>query len=445
MVKLKELIERREEYLEVLRKRNMYWLMPKVEEGIALFKVWREYKKEIDELRRKRNELSETYGKTKDEKLIEEAEEIKEKIDQMEGSIKELEEKIRKIELLLPNWINEKVPIGKDERDNVAIKYVGKPKVMKKNVEEFKKNYPGVEFEEVNNNLLHHYDLTNYFGLVNMEDASKIAGARFYIEKEELATLDLSLSLYVFKEFVKRGFTPLIPPFLMKKEVEEKITYFEAFQEAIYELKNDDLILITTSEHPLVGIFGNKTFTEKDLPLRIVAFSPAFRREAGSHGKDTKGIFRVHQFNKVELHSITTLENQYEELNFLMKQVEEVMQKLNFPYRIIANSSGDMDKRALIQYDLEAWFPGQNKYRELHSLATMGTWVSEKVNIKVERKGQKEFVANLYATGAAIQRTLLAIFVNNFIPEENVIRIPKELAKISEIEEIRVKKKKFPI
>lgn len=440
MPKIKEIAEKQEEYLQVLEKRNLLWLIPKVKEGISFYQKWKEAMKELDNLRHERNLLSIEYSKTKDEKIREKVTKLKEKINQIEESTRKLEEKIKKIELLLPNWLYEDVPIGPDESFNKPIKYVGKPLVMKKFEAEFRQNFPGVEYKTTEHELLHHYNLIKVFDLADVDTAARIAGSRFYIEKNQLVTLDLALTLFTLQEFMKLGFKPIIPPYLMKKSVEEKITYFEVFQDAIYELEKEGLILITTSEHPLAAMFADKVFSKDELPIRIVAFSPAFRREAGAHGKDTKGIFRVHQFHKVELHSITTLEEERKELDFLVAIVEKVMRQLNFPYRIIANSSGDMDKRAKIQFDLEAWFPAQNRYRELHSFATMGSWVSEKINTRVEVKGQRKWVANLYATGAAIQRTLLAIFVNNYEPEKEIIRIPKPLEKLTGIAELASKK-----
>jgi len=426
MPKIKEIRHRKEEYVEVLRRRFMEDLIPKVEEGIKLYASFVEKKKELDRLRAERNRLSVEYARKRDERIRERVRKIKEKMEKMEREVKELEEEVRKIELLLPNWIDERVPIGEDDTKNVTVKYWGSVKVLPENEGAFVKEFPGVKYRVVPG-LLHHADIVEKFNLVDMEAASRIAGARFYIEKGPLAVLDLAFTLWSFREFVKEGFYPIIPPELMRRSVEEKITYYTSFQESIYELKEEGLLLIPTSEHPLVGVFANHTFKAEELPLRLVAFTHAFRREAGAHGKDTKGIFRVHQFGKVELHSITEPGEDRDELEFLLGVVEKLMQRLKIPYRVVINSSGDMDKRALLQMDVEAWFPAQNTFRELHSLATMGSWVSEKVNTKVLRGNEKVYVANLYATGFAVQRTLLAIFVNNYDPEKGEIEIPKVL------------------
>ncbi|RLE68066.1 MAG: serine--tRNA ligase, partial [Thermoprotei archaeon] len=241
--------------------------------------------------------------------------------------------------------------------------------------------------------------------------------------------------------YSKKGFNNIIiPPYLMRKSIEEKITYYEAFRDAIYHVVEGNLILITTSEHPIAAMYIDHTFREDELPLRILAWSPAFRKEAGAHGKDTKGIFRTHQFHKVELHSITRLGEDIGELEYILKITEEFMQSLNIPYRVTLLSSGDMDRRATIQYDIEGWFPGQGRYRELFSLATMGDWVSRKINTRVQRKNGKEYVANLYATGVAIQRMLCCIIENYYNIDSNLILVPEKLIKYTGFKKIEVKK-----
>jgi len=424
----------------------------------------------------------------KEKKLKEELEKIegilKEKEKEYEGTINKL------IEILLtfPNFVDERVPMGGEE-NNTPIRFWGVPRVWINHLEIFKeqtekwgwkiielkellekpeyskyiidkeklkelyyslkgeKEFIEISYNDVLNFELlnkdkiipyvliewgpkHHYDLVKEFDLADTDIASQIAGSRFYIEKGIMVFLDFALSLYALEFYEQEGYkNVIIPPYLMKKDVEKRITYFESFKDTIYSVKEDDLILIPTSEHPIVAIYMDKIFNESELPLKILAWSPAFRVEAGAHGKDTKGIFRTHQFHKVELHIITTLDKDKEALEELREVFEKFIQKLNIPYRVVILASGDMDKRATIQYDIEAWFPAQGKYRELGSLAAMGDWVSRKLNIKVRRKGKTEFVANLYATGVAIQRTFCCIFENYYDPKRDVIVIPKVLQK----------------
>jgi len=433
---MRDLRNNKDEYIAVLKKRFMS--SENFLNGLKFYEQFRSLKKEIDDIRAERNKKSKEFAKTKDKKIIDEVRKLKANLTKKEEKLRNVEKELRAIELTLPNWVDDDVPIGEGEVDNIAVRYVGEPGVIKGNEEEFEKRFPGVKFHTVEEKP-HHSDIINLLDLVDMEAGAKLAGSRFYIEKGALATLDIEMSLFAMKEFSKLGFYPIIPPFMMKREVEEKITYFPSFEDSIYTLNEDDLVLITTSEHPLAGMYDGKIFSQDELPVRLVAFSPAFRREAGSHGKDTKGIFRTHQFSKVELHSIVEVGNDREELDFLVKTVEGVMSKLEFPYRIVANSSGDMDNRGRVQYDLEAWFPAQNTYRELHSFATVGQWISEKIGTKVRKGAEKEFVANLYATGVAVQRTILAILVNNYDPATGIVKIPKVLAEISGIKEIKAK------
>ncbi|HDR53347.1 MAG TPA: serine--tRNA ligase [archaeon] len=433
MPQLRSLTECGEAYLEALKKRGS---PPEAfVKGMKLYEQFKQLKKQSESLRATRNQKTVEFSKTKDKSIVDDVKKIKKNLAIKEEKLSKVESEIRKIELMLPNWIDSKVPVGKSKLENVPIKYVGVPEVVRGKEGEFENNFGKRPYTRTGRKI-HHADLVEKFKMVETENAAKISGSRFYVEQNELVMLDMALSLFTMKEFSKRGFVPLVPPYMMKKEVEEKITYFTSFEESIYNLVEDGLVMITTSEHPLAALYENHIFEKEELPLRLVAFSPAFRREAGAHGKDTKGIFRTHQFHKVELHSMVPVEDQMNELEFLRETVEKVMAPLGFPYQIVKNCAGDMDNRALLQYDLEAWFPAQNNFRELHSIATVGTWISEKLNIKVRQGSEKAYVANLYATGAAIQRTLLAIMVNNYDAEKEIIHIPKPLQGLSGIKTI---------
>ena len=222
----------------------------------------------------------------------------------------------------------------------------------------------------------------------------------------------------------------MITPYLMRKTVEEKITYFEAFVDTIFEIEKEGLILIPTSEHSIVAYFEDTIFKKEDLPLRIIAWSPSFRKEAGTHGKDMLGIFRVRQFHKVEIHSIVKKDEDFEEVDKIIKDVQEFLESLGLPNRAVIVPSGDMDKRALKQVDIETWFPGQNRYRETHSIATVGTWVSEKLKLRYRtEKGKKELTRNVYATGVVPQRLICAIVENHYDPDSKTIKIPEPLRK----------------
>jgi len=410
--------------------------------AIAIIKAFLEKKIKKEEAKEKIRKILERdveINKKTIEKIKKEVGEIEKKLKVIENETENIRRELYNILLTFPQFSLDKIPIGPDERYNKPIRFWGKPKVWRNYLDQFKEQIDGfdVKYEVIEVKPKHHYDIIKEYDLADTELAGKMAGARFYIEKNELVFLDFALTLYALEFYKKKGFDyVIVPPYLMKRDVEERITHITTFEDAIYTTREDDLILIPTSEHPICAMFIDRVFLERELPLRILAWSPAFRREAGAHGKDTKGIFRTHQFHKVELHSVTTLDQDLEELEYMLKIFEEFNRTLNIPYRVIILSSGDMDKRARIQYDLEAWFPGQGKYRELGSLATMGDWVSRKINTRVERKGKTEFVANLYATGCAIQRTWCAILENNWDPKKNIIKIPKPLWRYTGIKKL---------
>ncbi len=440
MVDIKKIREDPNWFREEIKKRNNKELLKAFDDFLKIDEDWRRIKKECDELRRERNRISKEINVMKKQgkdvsELIKKARELPRKIKELEEKEKQLEIKRYELLLLLPSPLDNDVPIGNEE-DFEIIEYHGKPKVWREKVNEFKKEN-NTEYKEIDYKPLSHYDLVNLFDLVDSETAGMIAGSRFYIEKDELVILDLAIIMHALKFFKSRGFNNIVlPPYLIKSEIERKITHYDTFKEAIFHVKEDNLLLITTSEHPIAAMYINKDLSSKQLPIRILAWSPAFRREAGAHGKDTKGIFRVKQFHKVELHSITTLRKDREELNFLVKVVKEYLNELDLPYRVVKLASADVDKRARIQIDIETWFPGQNKYRETHSIATVGDWISRKINLKID---SKEYAANLYSTGVASQRMICAILENNYDPYKNIIKIPKCLHKYTEFKEIKLK------
>ena len=428
MPKLKDLIERKEDYELVLRRRGLADLNQKFEEGIKNYNEWKEKNMEIQEMRARLNKLSKKFNETKDKSIIQESREVKEKIKAAEEDIKSLESGLNKIELMLPNWIHEGVPDGEGEEFEKPISYSGNPKVWKDYVEDFEKRYPGSRYQEINYEPFHHYGLVGKY--IDQEKAGELAMSRFYYLFDELAILDLAVNMYSIDFFRNRGFTKfVIPPFMMRRDIESRIAYLEAFKDTIFPA-DDDMILIPSSEHGIVAYYDGKLFDPGDLPIRVLAWSPCFRKEAGAHGKDTRGIFRVRQFLKTELHSITKRDKDLEEVDMYTKLVQEFLDSIGLPNRAVIVPSKDMDKRALIQVDVETWFPAQGRYRETHSIATMGTWVSEKLKIRYGSPGgEKELVRNVYSTGAASERLICAIAENFYDPESNTIIVPKPLQK----------------
>jgi len=428
--RIKDLVNKVEEYKQCLIQRRAESIIPYFEEGLKKYNDWKKENLQLQKLREKLNKLSKEYNQTKNPDLIYESTKIKHEIKQKLERVRKLEEEIKKIELLLPNWLLEDVPIGYGEEQVKPIKYVGKPKVWKEKINNFELMYPNVEYEVISYKPYHHYNLVGK--LIDQEKAGDIAISRFYYLFDELVLLNFAISMYAIEFFKDKGYGDklMITPYLMRRSVEEKITYFEAFEDTIFEIEKDNLLLIPSSEHSIIAYYKDTIFNPEDLPIRIIAWTPCFRREAGAHGKDTRGIFRVRQFHKVELHSILKKDEDIHEIYKITDDVQEFLLSLGIPNRAVIVPSGDMDKRALIQIDIESWFPAQGKYRETHSIATLGTWVSEKLKIRYRvPKGKKELTRNVYATGAAVERLICAIVENHYNPEDKTIKIPKPLHK----------------
>ena len=416
----------------MLMQRKTENIIPYFEKGVEKYKEWKNSNSYLQTLREKLNKLSKEYSRTKNPALIDESKKLKLEIQRVTEYTKKLEEEIARIELLLPNWLMKEVPIGYGEEYEKPIKYVGKPKVWEKVVNQFEQMYPGVEYETIFNEPYHHYNLVGK--LIDQERAGNIAASRFYYLFDELVLLDLAISMYAIEFFRNKGYADrlMITPYLMRRDIEEKITYFEAFEDTIFEIEKDNLLLIPSSEHSILAYYENTIFNSEELPIRIMAWTPCFRREAGAHGKDTKGIFRVRQFHKVELHTILKKDEDIPEIYKNAEDVQEFLLSLGLPNRAVIVPSGDMDKRALIQIDVETWFPAQGKYRETHSIATLGTWVSEKLKLRYRLPdGRKELTRNVYATGAAVERLICAIIENHYDPDNKTIKIPEPLQKYS--------------
>ena len=443
MPKIKNLLLSQNEYESCLINKNSASLIQEFKKGLILFSQWKDCLHEVENLKSNVNNLSAEFKKTKEKRLISESKKLKQEIQQKEVLVRELDEKIKNIELKLPNWFSNDVPLGNKESDAKILEIYGIPNVWKEYELDFKQDNPKIEYYLVEYQPFHHYDLiTN--GLVDQEKAGEIASTRFYYEFDEIVILDLAISMYAMEFFRNKGYADkiMIPPYLMRKSIEKKITYFETFEDTVFEVTKDELLLTPSSEHSIVAYYDNKIFKEEELPLRITAWSPAFRREAGSHGKDTRGIFRVKQFHKVELHSIVKKDEDIFEIERMKNDVHEFLNSLELPHRSVIVASGDMDKRAIKQIDMEVWMPGQGKYRETHSIASVDTWISEKLLIRYNNtEKKKELVRNVYGTAAAIQRMICAIVENHYDFKTNTINIPSVLKKyMMGIDKIKLEK-----
>ena len=409
-----------------------------VDRAIDLDRKWREKLKEVNQLRKRRNELARMVKNAKGderEEIIREAKKISDLVKEADEELKKIEKELESVLLSIPNIIHDSVPIGRDDTENVPVKYWGKAKVYFEDVDAFVEMTGGeAEYEVTDVKPLGHADAVEVFGWADIERAGKVAGARFYYLLDDLVWLDFALSLYALDFMKSAGFTIVNPPYMMRREAYSGVTAFSDFEEVIYKVEDEDLYLIATSEHPIAAMHMNETIAERELPLLYAGFSPCFRKEAGAHGKDTKGIFRVHQFNKVEQFVFCLPEESWEWHERLLENVERLWQGLGIPYRIVNICTGDLGIVAAKKYDLEAWMPAQGRYREMVSCSNCTDWQSYRLNIRfAEERGKpsKGFVHTLNSTAIATTRAITAI-IENFQLEDGRVEIPKVLRKYLE-------------
>ncbi len=425
-----------------MERRNEPEFVNLVDELYDVDKSWRSILKEVNSLRSEKNTLSEKISSSDNKKpLIEKVRVLKEDLDEKEERLSKLETKREEILMKLPNLVDEDVPYGEDESDNEPVDFNGIPKVRKEDESKLKEQIDESVDYEVSEDIIHHADLVNVFDIADTDKGGKVGGSRFYYQKNELTLLDLALSNYALEKLHNKGFQLMTPPFLVKKWVEECGTSMDAFEDTLYKVEDHDLYLIPTSEHPLAAYFQDTILKTEELPKRLAGYSPCFRREAGSHGKDTKGIFRTHQFNKVEQYIICEPEEAEREMEKLVENSGNMLEELNIPYRNSLMCTGDMDKKVVKQYDMEGWFPGQAKFRELMSFGNVMSWQARRMKIRYwDHPGaDTNPVATIYGTGLAIQRTLLAMFENNYRPD-GTIKIPEVLHKYLPFKELKPKK-----
>jgi len=359
--------------------------------------------------RKKIEDLNAERKKIAEEKNIKKGKEIKIQINKLESQEKSLSEKIDAIARKLPNLPLPEVSTGKDETKNVVLREAG---------ERPKFNFAPKNYLVLNEELK----------WIDTERAGKAVGSRFGHLLREAVDLEFALIRLAFDTLKKEGFIPIVPPVFLKSEAMRGTGYLDYNEDEVYHLEKDDLYLIGTSEQAIGAMHMNEIFKEKDLPLRYVGFSSCFRREAGSYGKDTKGILRVHQFDKVEMFSFTRPEDSKKEHEFILLMEEKLMKTLDIPYRVLQICAGDLGVQAANKYDIEAWLPGQNQYRETHSTSNDTDFQSRRLNIKYknEKTGKNEFVHTLNGTAFAIGRMIIAI-MENYQQKDGTIKIPHAL------------------
>ncbi|RLI31369.1 serine--tRNA ligase [Candidatus Bathyarchaeota archaeon] len=404
-----------------------------IDKALKYDTAWRKSLKQLNDLRHKHNLISREIPKLKGverEEKIKEAKRIEKEISTLEEEVKRLEMEREKLLRSIPNVVHEDVPIGESDLDNVPIRFYGKHRVWKGHLDAFLKQTEGfkVDYEVIDWKPVGHADAIEMLGLGDTLRAAKVAGSRFYYLFEDLVWLDLALLLYALDHMAKLGFKPCIPPYMLRRTPYEGVITLGDFEDAIYKIEGEDLYLIATSEHPMAALYMGEAIEEDQLPILLTGISPCFRKEAGTRGKDTKGIFRVHQFHKVEQFVFCMPEESWKWHEKLIKNAEELWRKLEIPHRVVNICTGDLGAVAAKKYDLEAWMPAQGRYREMVSCSNCTDWQSYRLKIRYVKKGgaERDYVHTLNSTAIASTRAITAI-LENFQEPDGTIIIPKAL------------------
>ncbi len=402
---------------------------------------------ELQHVKHQKNVLSKEISERKKRKedvssKIHEMSEIGMEISRLEEESRINEESFSKYIRSLPNFFHETVPLGKDENDNkITREYNGKLKVIKKPTDGIEKSEKEIIVNKEVPGILqikNHIDLTDGLGLIDLERAGKISGSRFYFLKNEMVKLSMALANFAIDYLIKEGYTVVQPPFMIRRDAMEGAVILSDFEETIYKIENEDLYMIGTSEHPLASMHMNEILNGKNLPIRYGGISTCFRKEAGAHGKDMKGLFRVHQFEKVEQFVFCKPEESWKEHERLLQITEKFYEILEIPFRTIILCSGDLGKVSAKTYDIEAWFPAQNSYREICSCSNCTDYQARSLRIRYRNNpnDQTSLVHTLNSTLVAIQRTLVAI-LENYQTVKGTIIVPEALKKyMGSIDEI---------
>lgn len=399
---------------------------------LELDKKRRDLIAEVEDLRQQRNIAAR-------EKNIETGRSIKQKLEELEPKLQEIEKQVYDLLIVLPNIPFDEVPVGKDDTENVVIRKWGEPTKFTFTPKD-------------------HLELGQSLEIIDTETASKVSGSRFTYLKGEAVNLQFALVMHAFSvlqnekliaeiaekaglDIDTKPFVPVIPPMMIKPDVYIKMARLDPNQaEERYYMQNDDMYLIGSAEHTLGPIHIGETLDEKELPLRYVGYSSSFRREAGSYGKDTKGILRLHQFDKIEMETFTTAEDSVKEQDLIVAIQEYLMQSLNLPYQVMAVCTGDMGGPDARQIDVETWMPAQDKYRETHSSDLVTDYQSRRLGTRVKRMdGRTELVHMNDATAFAIGRTLIAV-LENYQQEDGSVKVPEVLQKYTGFSVITPKK-----
>ncbi len=415
MIDIKTLRREPEKFKELLSRRDaVYGKM--IDELLTVDEERRALLTEIEKLKAERNRLSKEIGelfkKGEREKALkakEEVEKISERVKRLEKELREIEEKFQKLILSIPNPPHPSVPVGEDENDNVVVRVWGEK--------------PKFDFTP-----LPHWEIAEKNGILDFKKAAKLSGSRFVIYRKWGAKLERALINFMLDLHTKEhGYEEIIPPFLVNTQTMTGTGQLPKFKDDLYKIGGEDLWLIPTAEVPLTNIHAGEILEEKELPKYYTAYTPCFRREAGAHGRDVRGIMRLHQFNKVELVKIVRPENSYQELEKLVREAERVLQLLGLHYRVVELCTGDLGFSAAKTYDIEVWIPSQNKYREISSCSNCEDFQARRAKIRYrDKKGKVHYVHTLNGSGLAVGRTVIAI-LEQYQQKDGSVKIPEVL------------------
>ena len=368
---------------------------------------------DIESLRAERNRKSKEIGllrkQGKDSTAVEEeVRRIKSDIEGRQQRLEEVQRELKTLLLRIPNLPHESVPVGEDEEDNLEVRRWGEP--------------PDFGFEPKP-----HWEIGQRLGILDFERGARLSGSRFTVVKGWGAKLERALMNLMLDMHSKKGYVEVLPPHLVRPEILEGTGQLPKFEEDLYKCERDELYLIPTAEVPLTNLFRGEILKEEELPIYLTAYTPCYRREAGSHGKDIRGIIRQHQFSKVELVKIVHPDSSYEELERLTLDAEEVLKTLGLPYRVVELCTGDLGFSAAKTYDIEVWLPSQNRYREISSCSNCEDFQARRMNTRFkDSKGKNRFVHTLNGSGIAIGRTIAAI-LENYQREDGSVEVPPAL------------------
>lgn len=398
----------------MLKKRNMTDFP--IDELIMLHRLRGELITKTQMLRRQKNLLSETIASKKKSKQdatfeLGEMKQVSALLDQTESEATQIEVKFNQLMMTLPNLLHETVPVGKDEKDNVVVHQNG-------------------EIMRPSFNPKDHIDLATTLDLLDLNRAAKVSGARFYFLKNELVKMNQALINFALDFLLERNYILIQPPYMIRKEPMVGSVILNDFEDVIYKIEDEDIYMIGTSEHAIAGMHMDEILEGIKLPIRYAGFSSCFRKEAGAHGRDMKGIFRVHQFEKVEQFIYCRPEESWREHERMLALSEEFFKRLGIPYRVMLLCSGDMGKISAKTYDIEAWMAGQNAYREIVSCSNCLDYQARRLGIRFRDKTNEEtrLVHTLNSTLVATERTMVAI-LENFQTEKGSVEVPKVLQK----------------